>query len=286
MDHLNPSAADLQGLKSIKRIRFISEEYVEPGHPKATFNLESNLQSIFKAFTGTGGWFQHDAAQYDATLTIKINGHFIGEKYVKSGRSSSGSFHTYGKPFILYVGSRIDGTISLDSNLSAVYNWSFDNKFNFGPPKKPIEPSRFRWSVELEPVYSRIYGMLGDICGGEALALALNNKATWGVYFWAAKKSFKYLADGETAVAPLISIIQDKTLRSAIRSGAMEALGDIDGDTAFEFLISAVKEERSLDAAKALGNRGDVRAVEPLIDLLKHCGPKQSYCETVTAGAP
>lgn len=263
LDRLTPNAADLQALKSVKRIRFLSMESVNPDNPKTKFDLDRKLKDIFKAFPKLE-LVSHDALQYDATLIIKINGHIFEEEFIKKRQSSSGSWERSGKPFIMYVGDRIEGTVSLDTKYAPVYNWSFDRKMYY--PMKNLDPSFFQWGTRLEPIFSRIYGMLGDICGADVLTSALKTKDTSGLL--AVKNSFKYLTDRAMAVTPLILVIQDKTLRSEIRSAAIGALGDVGGETAVDVLITAVKEEKSLEAAESLGKIGDIRAVEPLIALM------------------
>jgi HEAT repeat protein len=76
-------------------------------------------------------------------------------------------------------------------------------------------------------------------------------------------------AIGEVAFAPLISALQDRN--STVRSGAIDALGQLKDTQAVDPLVRMLQDEdwqvRS-DTAEALGNIGDQQAIEPLIALL------------------
>ena len=76
-------------------------------------------------------------------------------------------------------------------------------------------------------------------------------------------------AIGETALVPLIEGLQDRN--SLVRSGVIDALGQLRGTQAVDPLVSMLQdEERQVraDAAEALGSIGDQHAVEPLVALL------------------
>lgn len=82
------------------------------------------------------------------------------------------------------------------------------------------------------------------------------------------------------AVHPLVAALRDK--EDEVTKAAAEALGKI-GTPAVDALIAALKTEGTrLTAAEVLGQIGDVRAVEPLISLLKD---KNTLLRETAAGA-
>jgi HEAT repeat protein len=79
-------------------------------------------------------------------------------------------------------------------------------------------------------------------------------------------------AEADERIESLIQTLRDRRLFSD-RRGAAKALGEIGEARAVEPLIEALEDKQILvriEAAKALGKIGDTRAVEPLIKALKN----------------
>ncbi len=75
-----------------------------------------------------------------------------------------------------------------------------------------------------------------------------------------------------SAVAPLMAILQDKARKTGDRKSAAEALGDLGDVRAVDALIDALNENDALflmSAAQALGKLHEKKAVEPLKQLIQ-----------------
>jgi len=91
---------------------------------------------------------------------------------------------------------------------------------------------------------------------------------------------------GEPAIDPLIETLKSKEYGWGYRSNAAKALGEIGDLRAFDPLIDALQDEYSgvrKEAATALGKIGDPRAVEPLIESLgdKDLGVRESAAQAL-----
>lgn len=112
-------------------------------------------------------------------------------------------------------------------------------------------------------------GKIGDKRAVEPLIAALKDKTWYGRE--QVILSLGSIGDNR-AIEPLIAVLKDKD-ESLLREKVAIALGEI-GKSAVEPLIVILKDkDESLDvrkeAAKALGETKDYRAIEPLIDALK-----------------
>jgi HEAT repeat protein len=137
-----------------------------------------------------------------------------------------------------------------------------------------VEPLVTALNDENEAVRERaaiVLGELGDARAVEPLIAALNDKNEF--VRWRAITALGQLEDAH-AVEPLIAALGDKNiyvrLRAYVESEVAKALGQL-GNNAVVPLIAALRDkDRSVrwTAAKALGQLGDPRAVEPLIATL------------------
>ena len=106
------------------------------------------------------------------------------------------------------------------------------------------------------------------------------------VYYLIAKKQWKeFTKIGKQAVEQLIQTLKDED--SQVRDGAAQALGEIGDKRAVEPLINVLKADKNFyvrgGAANALGKLKDTGAVEPLINALK--ADKNSYVRGGAANA-
>ncbi|MCF8051858.1 MAG: protein kinase [Desulfobacterales bacterium] len=116
---------------------------------------------------------------------------------------------------------------------------------------------------------------IGDVRSVEPFIAALKDKDS-GVRNRAAIGLTRAGHTSAVELEPLIAGLKDEpefTIPWNIPSQAAEALGEIGDDRAVEPLIEALKERGytslQFKAAKALGKIGDARAVEPLVEALK-----------------
>lgn len=86
----------------------------------------------------------------------------------------------------------------------------------------------------------------------------------------------KLPAARDGAIAILLEAVKDSD--SMVRSRAISALGTLKASVAVETIIAALKSDASVrdDAARALANIGDRRAVAPLVDVLNYRDPTWS----------
>jgi HEAT repeat protein len=93
-----------------------------------------------------------------------------------------------------------------------------------------------------------------------------------GAAYWIAKWNWEECVRvGRAAIGPLVAALADKNLH--VRGEAAKALGELRDPRALEPLIAALKDNESWrlpEAAEALGKIGSARAVEPLILALQH----------------
>jgi HEAT repeat protein len=79
----------------------------------------------------------------------------------------------------------------------------------------------------------------------------------------------------ESAIMPLLGLLNDKNVNYRIRLVAAESLGRLGDSHALTPLLNIIQDERESSlylkesAAKALGLLGDIRAIEPMIQMLE-----------------
>jgi HEAT repeat protein len=223
-----------------------------------------------------------DSQNYEALLTIKVEGKALGRNYVKGG--------------YLYTGARMEGEISLEVGGKLVRE---QVKINIGPweispyeYRKLYDPEIYKdpgralaiyafgvWSEE-EAMAEKIGGagagmQLAKIChrffGVKPLLLALTDKdPTLSLIGSIGIASVK---DPE-AVLPLCEMLKSRGREDKLRPTLIWLLGELGDIRAEDVLMEAFNEEENEGIKNqiivALGKIKSRKAVEPLISLLNN----------------
>ncbi|OEU68359.1 MAG: hypothetical protein BBJ57_10405 [Desulfobacterales bacterium PC51MH44] len=107
----------------------------------------------------------------------------------------------------------------------------------------------------------------------------------WIYYLIALKDWNKLIKMGESAIEPLIEVLQDED-SFALHPESIKALGTIKDKRAVEPLIEvlqAKKPDLRKEVVKALGQLGDEKVVKPLISVLQNEDSFTLRCETIRA---
>lgn len=113
-------------------------------------------------------------------------------------------------------------------------------------------------------------GKIGDVRAVEPLVSLLNDKSEYSGYRSIAARALVMIGD-KCVVEPLIAVFKEER-DTDVREAAIAALGEIGDLRAVEPLTAGLSEPSQsirVAAARALGKMGDVRIVEPLIAALK-----------------
>lgn len=258
----------LEATRSIKTVCIV----VEQSYPKVTGKVDLHFQLIANKLLTSAGLKVADV-NCDATLRIRAVGEVSGAYYVNpnpKGRDCR-------EPCFRVTGGSLGGTISLERAGTSLAQDRFDSAQDF--PRKIwesayIDDKQVLWNLLKRDgpgaFIPRLSELLARTFGVERLIAVLKNK-DWR-YEYVHHTTTAFGSIGRPAVRPLIAVLKDRGLDDWVRESAAESLGTIGDPLAVEHLIEVMKEISGAGSAaiSSLAKMRDVRAVEPLISLLKH----------------
>lgn len=205
---------------------------------------------------------------FDDILKIKVRGVAIGKNYTNS----------YGYSYQhLYSGAAIIGKISVSGLSSMELEFkgyvsppgSF-NTFQGDPPYKTPNNAPFRDAFYKSDYFFQLSKIVTNIWGIDASYFLITNlKPANSDICWSVAEALVKI--GHPTVEPLIAALKDRV----IVNEAAWALGEIKDQRAVEPLIILLKDYDGYvreSAARSLGKIKDPRAVAPLIGRLKYDG--------------
>ena len=262
-----PDKETVTALKSVKWIRYVIEEDIRHGEKRPSLHFEKNLKIIFDFFPELV-LLPSDASTYDATLTITAQGKGLKADYRTYMQSSPGRLQGVGRSFTAFTGGILKGSVTLKSPRGVI-----QKKFK-KTKEPPHEIDLNPWSELSQEINLKIYEILGEIQGAEPLAVGYAS-----MKHWQQRPLFKsaliYL--GSDAVEALLKVMDDPDIEPIYRNDVMELLGEINDPRAFDPLMEKIINERSVAAAVGIAKLKDIRAVQPMIDLIKQIPPPKSY---------
>lgn len=257
----------ISGKGTIKTIKIVVSQSNEPADAEVPYK-----EVISRLFELAGAKVvPDDSPNFDALLTIEVQGKAIGRNYKLGG--------------LLWTGAKIKGSITLEMK-----NKRIEDKFDIDYPAWDISPLEFP-----EP-YSKIYA---DMYKSPSSALAsyafgahygLGHKLATLCYklfglkplLLAFQDSDFYLptaaglglieAKDKSAIAPLSELVMNKDKPKDLRWRAIWVLGEMGYPDASSVLSQALEDEDvniRYSAMEALGKIKSKDAVEPLIAILK-----------------